>query len=229
MSCERTCLSKCSTKLESVFTISDDLEEAEIPDEDCYDEYLRDQMDEEDLEVCKQSELDPLTGSEQICHVQLLTDGKKGKDSAEFKQDTKDNQIKCNLPNYEDDEKYYKDVLGKIDVEPEKCVEECFTKCNLCWTQDNCIPICQQADDHLIEGFAPVECAKPFYFCNAGLSTNTLEIIENGQSRKLTKPFHVGTCSLDPALPVFFSILCLLLVMLLLFKCRNQIRSCLGH
>ena len=66
MSCERTCLSKCSTKLESVFTISDDLEEAEIPDEDCYDEYLRDQMDEEDLEVCKQSELDPLTGSEQV-------------------------------------------------------------------------------------------------------------------------------------------------------------------
>ena len=67
MSCERTCLSKCSTKLESVFTISDDHEEAEIPDEDCYDEYLRDQMEEEDLEVCKKSELDPLTGSEQVC------------------------------------------------------------------------------------------------------------------------------------------------------------------
>ena len=66
MSCERTCLSKCSTKLESVFTISDDHEEAEIPDEDCYDEYLRDQMEEEDLEVCKKSELDPLTGSEQV-------------------------------------------------------------------------------------------------------------------------------------------------------------------
>ena len=66
MSCERTCLSKCSTKLESVFTISDDHEEAEIPDEDCYDEYLRDQMDEDDLEVCKKSELDPLTGSEQV-------------------------------------------------------------------------------------------------------------------------------------------------------------------
>ena len=125
-----------------------------------------------------------------MCHVQLLTDGKKGKDSAEFKQDTKDNPIQCNLPNYEDDEKYYKNVLGKIDVEPEKCVEECFTTCNLCWTQDSCIPICQQADDPLIEGFAPVECAKPFYFCNAGLSTNTLEIVKNGQSRKLTKPFH---------------------------------------
>ena len=66
MSCERTCLSKCSTKLQSVFTISDDHEEAEIPDDDCYDEYLRDQMDEDDLEVCKKSELDPLAGSEQV-------------------------------------------------------------------------------------------------------------------------------------------------------------------
>jgi len=229
MSCERTCLSQCKTKLNSVFTINDNHDEVKIPDEDCYDEYLRREMDEEDLEVCKDSELDPVKGSKQMCHVQLLSDGKQGKNSANFQPNAKAKKVNCHLPNYNDDEKYYKDVPGEINVEPEQCVEECYTRCNLCWAPDNCIPVCQQDEDHAIEGFAPVECSKPFYFCNAGLSTNTLEVVENGKTRKLTKPFHVGTCSLDPALPVFFSILILLLLMLLLFKCRNPIRACLGH
>ena len=66
MSCERTCLSQCKTKLNSVFTINDNHDEVKIPDEDCYDEYLRREMDEEDLEVCKDSELDPVKGSKQV-------------------------------------------------------------------------------------------------------------------------------------------------------------------
>ena len=126
-----------------------------------------------------------------MCHVKLLTDGKQGRTFAEFQPNTNGKQINCHLPNYEDNEKYYKSVPGKVKVEAEKCVEECYTTCKLCWSSDNCIPVCQGDENHAIEGFAPVECTKPFYFCNAGLSSNTLEITdENGKSKKLTNPFH---------------------------------------
>ena len=119
-----------------------------------------------------------------------MTDGKQGKDLAKYQPNNSDQSITCHLPNYDDDEKYYKDVQGKIAVGYENCKEECYTRCRICWSADNCIPICQQSEDHEIEGFAPVECAKPFYFCNAGLSVNTLEVMENGNWKKMTKPFH---------------------------------------
>ena len=129
--------------------------------------------------------------------MKLLTDGKQGIQSAKYGPNVSNNQtdsttdsITCHLLNYEDDEKYYKNVQGQITAGPQKCKEECFTRCQICWSADNCVPVCEQAQNHKIEGFAPVECAKPFYFCNAGLSINTLEVMENGNIKKITKPFH---------------------------------------
>ena len=66
MNCERTCLSECKTKLQSVFTINEGHREEEIPDDDCYYPELRPYLDDEDLEICKKSESDLKTQSEQV-------------------------------------------------------------------------------------------------------------------------------------------------------------------
>ena len=66
INCERTCLSECKTKLQSVFTIKEDHTEEEIPDDDCYYPELRQYLDDEDLEICKKSESDLKTQSEQV-------------------------------------------------------------------------------------------------------------------------------------------------------------------
>ena len=41
-------------------------------------------------------------------------------------------------------------------------------------------------------------------------------------------PFAVGTCALDPGLPVFISIALILLIMLISYIYRNQIKSCIN-
>ena len=66
INCERTCLSECKTKLQSVFTINEGHTEEEIPEDDCYYPELRPYLDDEDLEICKKSESDLKTQSEQV-------------------------------------------------------------------------------------------------------------------------------------------------------------------
>ncbi len=85
-------------------------------------------------------------------------------------------EIHCQLTNNDNYEKYYSNVPATVQSEEENCIKECHTKCTICWTEDDCVPLCQQGKDNQIEGFAPVECAKPFYFCNADLTVNKLEV-----------------------------------------------------
>ena len=66
MSCERTCLSECKVTLNSIFTLNENHAEEEIPDEDCYDDELKKDLDEEDLEICEKSESDPIKQSEKV-------------------------------------------------------------------------------------------------------------------------------------------------------------------
>ena len=107
-----------------------------------------------------------------------------------------DKNIDCHMPNYNDDEKYYSGVEGTINSKAdEKCIRACHTTCTICWSEDNCVPACQIAKEYELEGFSPVECSRPFYFCNAGLSVNTYSIEKNDANgkpikEKITYPFH---------------------------------------
>ena len=66
MSCERTCLSECKVALNSIFTLNENHAEEEIPDEDCYDEELKQNLDDEDREICEKSNSDPIKESEEV-------------------------------------------------------------------------------------------------------------------------------------------------------------------
>ena len=121
------------------------------------------------------------------------------KTSPTFEQKSiNDKTISCHMPNYNDDEKYYSAVKGTIKSKAnEECKKECHTACTICWSEDNCVPVCQIAKEYDLEGFAPVECSRPFYFCNAGLSVNTYsgegdkkDDKGNPIKEKKTFPFH---------------------------------------
>ena len=100
------------------------------------------------------------------------------------------------MPNYNDRKKYYSEVSGTLTTKDEKRERDCHTTCTICWTPDNCVPACQLAKEYELEGFSPVECSRPFYFCNADLSVNTY-LKEVGKDKdgkpimsKITYPFH---------------------------------------
>lgn len=232
MSCERTCRDECKMIFDATFTINENQEQVDIPDKNCYDEEMVESMTAEEIDTCDAAKSDAKDPG--VCHVMLTSNDENS--ILGNQSEIKNKDIHCHLPNYNDGDKYYSKVSGKINSEKEKCIKECHTTCKMCWTKDNCVPVCQMAKEYQLEGFSPVECPTPFYFCNADLSTNTYSVIseikdENGNEKKMkiTYPFHVGTCSVDPALPVFFSIVILLLLMFVAYKLRNQIRSCLGR
>ena len=107
-------------------------------------------------------------------------------DQDSLPSNVKNEQSYCHLTNNEDPLKYYPSVLANINADEEKCVTECHAKCEICWSKDNCVPVCQEDKEYKIDGFIQSECARPFYFCNAQLSVNKI-VIDN---TKVTKKFH---------------------------------------
>lgn len=216
MSCDRKCLTECNMKFTGTFATGSN--EGDIPHDHCYDKERVESMAEEDRDKCVDSK--DKVKQREACHTKLLMS-----DQDSLPSNVKNEQSYCHLTNNEDPLKYYPSVLANINADEEKCVTECHAKCEICWSKDNCVPVCQEDKEYKIDGFIQSECARPFYFCNAQLSVNKI-VIDN---TKVTKKFHVGVCTIDPALPVFLSIASILLLMFIAYKLRNQIKACFDN
>ena len=105
-------------------------------------------------------------------------------DSDSIRSNSTDKNVLCHLSNNNDVKKYYSEVSGKIKANEEKCVTECHSKCKICWAADNCVPVCQKSKEYKIDGFMPVDCTRPFYFCSSELSVNTVRIGRNTVGKK---------------------------------------------
>ena len=81
-------------------------------------------------------------------------------------------QFHCHLANNDHDISYYSGIIASVEAQNSDCTTECYSNCKICWTSDNCAPICSEDKDFTIDGFNPqaFECQRPFYFCNRGLT-----------------------------------------------------------
>ena len=86
------------------------------------------------------------------------------------------------------DRKYYSNVVTNIKAGESDCITECYSHCQICWTEDNCEPICSEDKEFTIEGFNPqmTECSKPFYFCNRKL-TKYQYVVHDGWTDEETR------------------------------------------
>ena len=87
-----------------------------------------------------------------------------------------------------DDRKYYANVNADIKTNEADCKTDCYSQCEICWTDDNCEPICSEDKEFTIEGFNPQvsQCSKPFYFCNRKL-TRYQYVVHDGWTDKETR------------------------------------------
>ena len=85
---------------------------------------------------------------------------------------SKQSSITCNLANNDHGETYYAGVAAKVDASEERCITECHSKCQICWTDDECQPICSEDKKFAVDGFKlqEMDCQRPYYFCSRGLT-----------------------------------------------------------
>ena len=84
--------------------------------------------------------------------------------------------VLCHLANNDNGKTFYAETTANVETKDEDCEEECHTQCQICWTEDYCESVCEQDREYKIEGFQPTECSRPFNFCSASLSANSLQI-----------------------------------------------------
>ena len=88
-----------------------------------------------------------------------------------------ESSITCHLANNDADylgreQTYYSSIKAKVKATEENCITECHSHCQICWTDDNCEPICSEDRKLTVEGFktSELDCQRPFYFCNRGIT-----------------------------------------------------------
>jgi len=85
----------------------------------------------------------------------------------------KETRINCHLANDDHGKTYYSNVLADVTTKEAECLTECYSHCKICWTDDECEPICSEEKQFKIEDFNDLqlsECQQPFYFCKRRLT-----------------------------------------------------------